>query len=514
MREAGTVVNVAAIELPAQARAETQARTATQMRVKTVQDHIDELPMWADGTLLRAPPMTDMQWLIWSLAAAGKFFTGFILFMTGVALPLFSDEFGVGPTAHGVISAASLLGILVGAFFLGGLSDRFGRKPIFVAEVIILVAFLVGLSLSTNFELVVTCLFGIGLSLGCAYPTASTLIAENIPTAHRGRLVLGAYAFQAVGALAGTAVGYLVLSALPTIEAWRWMYAAAIIPAVLVAVGRFYVVESANWLSARGDLDKAEQAARRLLTRQPQYPAEIKLAPHDHGPAGAGGSVIQSYAALFTKDNRRATILASVPWFLQDLGSYGIGIFTPTILAAAVGANSDHARSVIDLILNDIAASKGAALTTTLLIVGVVFAVMLTDTVGRIALQVFGFLGCAAGLLLAALSLNFTGGETLVLIFTGFMLFNFMTSIGPSSQSYLLASEVFPTKIRGTGAGFAAAVGKIGAVMTAFLFPVLLDTIGTQILLFGLVGASILGAVVTWQYRIETKGVSLDKFEH
>jgi hypothetical protein len=53
-------------------------------RAKTVQDHIDELPMWVDGTLLSAPPMTRMQWLIWSLAAAGKFFTGFILFMTGV----------------------------------------------------------------------------------------------------------------------------------------------------------------------------------------------------------------------------------------------------------------------------------------------------------------------------------------------------------------------------------------------------------------------------------------------
>src|SRR5271154_6242350 len=102
--------------------------------LKSVQDHIDELPMWADGTRLQSPPMTGMQWLIWSLAAAGKFFVGFIIFMTGVALPLFSTEFDIGPTAHGVISAASLFGILVGAVTLGGLSDRLGRKPMFVAE--------------------------------------------------------------------------------------------------------------------------------------------------------------------------------------------------------------------------------------------------------------------------------------------------------------------------------------------------------------------------------------------
>jgi len=72
-----------------------------QSRAKTVQDHIDELPMWVDGTLLSAPPMTRMQWRIWSLAAAGKFFTGFILFMTGVALPLFFNEFEIRPAAHG-----------------------------------------------------------------------------------------------------------------------------------------------------------------------------------------------------------------------------------------------------------------------------------------------------------------------------------------------------------------------------------------------------------------------------
>ena len=63
------------------------------------------------------------------------------------------------------------------------------------------------------------------------------------------------------GALAGTAVGYLVLAALPTIQAWRCMYAAAIVPAVLVAIGRLYVVESANWLSSQGEIDKAERAA-------------------------------------------------------------------------------------------------------------------------------------------------------------------------------------------------------------------------------------------------------------
>jgi MFS transporter, putative metabolite transport protein len=90
------------------------------------------------------------------------------------------------------------------------------------------------------------------------------------------------------------------------------------------------------------------------------------------------------------------------------------------------------------------------------------------------------------------------------------MLFNFMTNLGPNAQTYLLAGEVFPTAIRGKGAGFAAAFAKIGAVMTAFLFPVLMDTIGTQALLYCLIVTSLLGAAITWFFRIETTGVSLE----
>ena len=58
----------------------------SQTRAKSVQEHIDELPMWADGTRLKSAPMTGMQWLFWSLAAAGKFFEGFVVVMAAVAL--------------------------------------------------------------------------------------------------------------------------------------------------------------------------------------------------------------------------------------------------------------------------------------------------------------------------------------------------------------------------------------------------------------------------------------------
>jgi MFS transporter, putative metabolite transport protein len=336
------------------------------------------------------------------------------------------------------------------------------------------------------------------------------IISENIPSANRGRLVLGAFGFQAVGALAGTGVGCLVLVLVPELSAWRWMFATALVPAIAVTVGRFFVVESANWLAVRGRHDKAEASVAKLLVRTPQYPTDVKLA-RDAGVDGGDSRGKASFWALFNDRNRRATIFASVPWFLQDLGTYGIGIFTPIILAAALGGSSDHVRSLSDLIADTILAAKGAALIDVLLIVGIIFAVMLADKYGRIRLQIIGFIGCAVGLLIASLSIDFTGGARIALIFAGFMLFNFMTNMGPNAQTYLLAGEVFPTEVRGMGAGFAAAFAKIGAVATAFLFPILLDVIGTRALLYCLIVTSILGAVVTWLYRIETTGVNLDE---
>src|SRR5215468_10465360 len=480
---------------------------------KTVQDYIDETPVWADATPVHFSPITQMQWLTWGLAAAGKFFEGMVVFMTGVALPLMAKEFGLGATEKGVVAAASLFGILIGATALGGLADRYGRKEMFIIEMALFGAFIVLLTLSASFPVVVIALAGIGLALGCDYPTAHLVISESTPSHMRGWMVLSAFGFQALGGLAGTIVGFVILSENPELAAWRWMYASTLLLAVPVTIGRFFVVQSPLWLAHQGRLDEAEAATERLLLRDPPYPKEVILERDQPGAGPPHPRKSSSWSALFTGLNLRRSILASVPWFLQDLGTYGIGIFTPTILASLLGATIAHPRNVAELVQSDILATKGAALIDVLLIVGIVFAVVLADRVGRIRLQVMGFIGCAAGLALAALSLYVGGTLGAVLLFTGFMLFSFMTNMGPNAMTYLIAGEVFPCAIRGMGAGFAASVGKIGAVMTAFLFPILLKDIGTDVLLLILVGTSLMGALVTWRYAIETKGINVEKID-
>ena len=400
---------------------------------------------------------------------------------------------GLGNVEKGLVGAAPLFGILLGASVLGGMADRYGRKRMFIAEMVLFTLCLVGLVASQSLSWLLVFLFGLGAALGCDYPTAHCMISESMASGTRGRLVLSAFAFQSVGALFATAVGYLVLDNFPRIDAWRYMYATAIVPAMLVVWGRFFIPDSGHWLASRGRIDEAQRAVAQLLRRRPPYPRQVRLAVS--GPEAGGGCdrAAGGYRALFGPRIRRATILASVPWLLQDLGTYGIGIFTPVILSTVLGDSPGTPRNVAEIIHSDIVAAEGAAFLDLLLLCGMGCAIALAELVGRIRLQILGFIGCALGLALAAASLDAQGNPNLPLLFGGFMLFNFMLNCGPNSMTYLIAGEVFPLAVRGKGAGLAASIAKVGAVLTAFLFPLLLADIGVRILLLVLAGTSLLG---------------------
>jgi len=456
---------------------------------KTVQAYIEEIPNWQDGSSFGKAPLSGMQWLVWSLATAGKFFEGLIVFMGGIALPLVSEQFSIDQTTKGFITAATLAGILIGALFLGGLADRFGRKPVFIGEMVLLLIGLLGASFSSSSELLIFWLFIMGLALGADYPTAHLVISESIPASIRGRLVLGAFSFQALGAVIGTAICAVVLSSKPELSTWRIFYLLPVIPVALVAWGRIFLPESSHWLLSKGHLTKAEKQLRKLLNRQDISLLQLKIAEE-----GVLKYKSSKFGDLFHGKQLKSTILASLPWFLQDISTYGIGIFTPIIIAAAFGAEAqEHNLSAV--IHNDLLGAKGTALVDIGFLVGIAFAIWLSDKLGRIPLQIAG---------------NFNGANNIVVIGVGFFLFQFMTNLGPNSQTYLIAGEVFPTKIRGVGAGFAAACGKVGAVITAFFFPALLSGFGADRLLPLLALISLIGAWITWLYRVETKGVNLE----
>lgn len=462
------------------------------LTTKSLQDYIDETP---------PRPLSSMQWRIWGAAAMGKFFEGIVVFTTGVALPLIEKDFGLSSDLKGSVAAATLFGILIGASLFGNLADRLGRKLVFVLEMTLFTLFIALTAVAWSPGMLIFSLFCVGISLGADYPTAHLVVSEAIPSRYRGRMVLSAFSFQSIGSLGGVLLGLTMLEIDPQTQSWHWMYGILVIPGILVTLLRMTLPESSHWLMARRRLGEANRSATALLKR----PVKITSSSEQHEKSTEKHRR-KDFRDLFSRRYLRGTILTAVPWFLQDLATYGIGIFTPTILATL------FVKSSPDLIIQDLNAAKGASVIDLLLVIGFLASIPLVDIIGRIPLQIIGFIGCAVGLTIAALSSNVPQGHELkmLLIFGGFMLFNFMNNLGPNAMTYVLAGEVFPTEIRGAGAGFAASFAKIGAVITAFFFPVLQKLIGTSNLLHGLAFAAILGALITFIFRIETNGKILE----
>lgn len=469
---------------------------------KTVQQYIDQRPTWPGGERIKTNSITSTQWFIWWLACAGKFFEGALVFMSGLALPLVVMTYSVSAYEKGFYTAAVLIGIFIGALFLGGLADHFGRKRMFVVEMLVLLVFLLAAIFSVNYIMLLISLVGVGVALGCDYPTAHLIIAESVPTRMRGRLILGAFGFQAIGAFFGVLIAYCVLLLYPKPDAWRIFYSVLLIPVIVITLSRLYIPESSMWLSQQNKLKEAKHNLKHLLKRQRFLYIRcnpIKKKGHDR------------LAAIFKQKSRRATILTSVPWFLQDLATYGIGIFTPVILLSVFGFSTTQLSYNVSSVMHaDRVSARYTMILDFMLILGIMAAISLVDKVGRIGLQIIGFIGCALGLLVVALAFHFDQAA-LSGILLGFVIFNFMTNLGPNTQTYLLSGECFPTRLRARGAGFAASVGKIGAILTAFFFPVLQRKLGVTCILEILVVASLLGALVTWCFRINTRDLNLEQ---
>ena len=414
-----------------------------------------------------AQGLTPLQRRVWFLSGLGVLLDGFDLFIIGVALPLITVQFLLSDFHKGMVGAAAVLGAVVGAAVMGHLADHFGRRLLFVVDLLLFVVFAVLSGFAWDLWSLLAFRFLLGFAVGADYPIASSYLAEFMPSTVRGRWMVGAFSFQAIGILLGASLGVLILlSGVGPDLAWRLMLAAGAIPAIIIVILRRSIPESPEWEKAR--------------IEENQKP-------------GIG--------ALFAPGLRRRTILAVVPWFLMDVMLYGVGIFTPTILAMLSIGGGD------DIMAKDVATTSGTAALDIFLVIGFVIAIVLVERVGRMSLQITGFIGTTVGLLLLATGSLGTQSNAVVLL--GFAVFNLMVNTGPNSTTFLVAAEVFPTHLRATGAGLAASAAKLGAVVGIITLPVMLGSLGLATTMYVIAGASALGMIVTMTFRFETAGRDL-----
>lgn len=439
--------------------------------------------------------LSPLHWKLWLLSAMGIFLDGFDLFIIAVALPLIEQQFSASPALLGLIGASAPLGCIVGATIFGRFTDKLGRKTMLLIDLLFFVVF-AGLSaFSWDAQSLIIFRFLLGIGIGADYPVSSTYITENMPSRLRGRMLVGGFGFQALGLLAGAILGIIVLKIYPEINAWRFILGFAVVPAIIILLFRLTLPESPRWLINQGKQVEAAAVASRMTGKKINIDA-IQASSHSR------------FRDLFSRRYIGRTALTSLSWFLMDVAFYGVGFFTPIILAT-LAFNSEG-----NFIARSLSAIHGASFTQIFLVIGVIGCVLLVDKIGRIKLQTWGFLGMAVGLYILAASSLFNGHKAeIICIFVGFIVFYVMTNLGPNPTTFLLPAELFPTHLRATGHGFASASGKVGAAVGIFLLPVLKAQIGlpTTMVLMGTV--CLVGFILTIILGVETKGKSLDEIQ-
>lgn len=441
--------------------------------------------------MLDQAPLTRSHIRVWLLAAMGVMLDGFDFFIIGVATPMIADDLGASAWEIGMISAAAVVGAIFGAFFLGGLTDRIGRQLAFKLDLGTFVVFAVASALAPDVWWLIVFRFLLGVGIGADYPISAAYVSEIAPTKHRSRLLVGAFAFQAVGQVLGATVGLLILWTDPDVGAWRWMLAAGVLPALLIVFLRRGVPESPRWLASEGRTDEAAEVVATFVG----HPVDQELIDASRNEKQAHVGVRE----LFTRGMRRRTTLTTIPWFLMDIATYGVGVFTPTILATLAITGNGTALS------DDIASTEGAVVLDLFLVVGFGLAIWRIERVRHTHLQVQGFVVMTLSLLALALAASLPGGgdDHLWLVFLAYPLFNVFMNMGPNSTTFLLPAEVFPVRMRAQGHGLAAACGKAGAAFGLLVFPTVQDDLGLGWLLTGVAVGCAIGGAVTHVLRGE-----------
>jgi putative MFS transporter len=438
----------------------------------------------------------------WALDAMDVGLVSFVLAQLAV-------QWSATPTQLSWIASAGFVGMAVGAAAGGLLADRVGRRTVFALTLLVygLATGASAFAWSVGSLLVLRVVVGLGL--GAELPVASTLVSEYAPPRIRGRVVVVLEAFWAVGWTLSALIGFLVV---PTSDSgWRWALAIGALPALYSAFVRVKLPESVRFLESKGRHAEAEAAVRRfedaaqprggrdfVRTTDPTPPAAT--APVATAPAAtprtatptadtAHDAASPGVSALFAPAVRPRTVAAWGVWFAVNFSYYGAFIWLPTILVAA---GYPMVRSFEFTLIITLAQLPGYAASA-----------VLVERWGRRPTLATFLAGSAVA---AAL---FAGADSTTALLVAGSLLSFF-NLGAWGALYAVTPELYPTRLRGTGAGWAAGVGRIASVLAPLAVPPLRAAGGTG-LLFGVFAAVFVAAALGSLTFPELRGTTLEE---
>lgn len=409
--------------------------------------------------------------------AFGQGLDGYDLGVISVVLVSITKEFGLSPVVEGLVAASTLAGIFFGAPVFGYLTDRFGRKKIFILDLIAFVVLGALQAFITNSGELLVLRFLLGVAIGAEYAIGQTMLAEFAPRRNRGRRLASLQAAWYGGFLLAVIVAYVMVSF--GID-WRIILATGAIPGLATLIMRQGLPESPRWLVSRGK----EQEARKIVNK---HLGEDYYDDEDLGDESEDES---RFRDLFAPEIWRRTAFACIFFTCLVAPYFAIFTFAPQVFEA-VGLTNPKA-SIIG--------------SNTVAFAGALAGMFVVERLGRRPLLLTSFYVMVVTLVVIG-AWGDAPSVVLVVCFVSFAFFNAIS--GDLTGVY--PAEIFPSELRGSGVGFAAAVSRIGAAGGTFLLPIGIANFGIGPSL--LIGAAICaaGLLVTHLWAPETTSLSLTK---
>jgi MFS transporter, putative metabolite:H+ symporter len=404
-------------------------------------------------------------------------FVAMEILLVGFTVPVFTALWGLSGSFAGWIAASALGGSLVGSVVLGRLSDRIGRRRIFIGSILWYAVFTALTALAWGPEALSAFRFLAGIGLGGMLVVDPSMLAEYLPPQRRGRFLVFLDFFWPVGLLLATGLSWIFLVQVGGSSGWRWLFLAASFPAFLAFLARLSLPESPYYLARRGRLDEAADVLE-SITGQDVFPDELEP------PEETRSSVRE----LVSGRLRSTSALIVLVWIALNISYYGLFLWLPFVLQGEQKFSLD-----VYLLLTLSALSQFP---------GYAASIWLVERIGRKpTLALFLALGGVSALTFALA--DSAPVYVAALFFVGFF------NLGAWGAVYPYTSELFPTRIRSSAFGMVEGFGKGAAIGGPYLFGALIDwTGGTVWSLIFIAAVMALGAIVVLFGR-ETRGAKL-----
>ncbi len=430
---------------------------------------------YVDATLDNAK-MGPIHYRVLALITFGYFFDVIDYIILGSLVPDMVRSHFATPAEIGTIGAVTIFGLFIGAGGQGEFTDRFGRKAVFQAAVLLYGVASIAAAMAPDAAWLAFGRFVAGIGFGAAQPLCFSYAAEFAPKAIRGRVT----AFmQFIGGACVWPIGTLFALGFRDSLGWRGIWVIIGLCALVVFLFSFSLPESPRWLVTHGQGKRALDLLERM---------GLGRAPADGLTEDAAADTRSDPMGVVFRQYRKRIIAAMICFFAFFSAALGLGGWLPNILA-------DRGFTIVKSLT---------------FVMGMQISFPLSSLFMMYALERFGRIRTAfTSFVLATLfsiAFYYSQSDAMVLVI-GFLMNFFIQLAGNSMQ--IFTAEVFPTNARGSGFGLSQAGGRLGAAV-AFYSIGILSAYGLGYVMTVIAVLLAIATIAVTQISTETKGLALD----